>query len=60
MARTTAPTGVRHTWVTLYARGWPTTQIAEEYGVSYSAVRRALLRLGVTLRPPGGRSHRPT
>jgi hypothetical protein len=52
---------MRHQWKALYEEGGlPTTVIAERYQVSYSQVRRALLVLGVTLRPRGGGSHRHT
>jgi hypothetical protein len=52
---------MRHQWKALYeVAGLPTTVIAEEFEVSPSQVRRALIALGVTLRPPGGGSRRRT
>lgn len=59
--RTSAPAWVRRIWRDLYLYHLqPTTQIARECGVSTGQVRRALIALGVTLRPPGPRSHRRT
>lgn len=40
--------------VRLYEQGWPIRRVAEEFGVSYSAMRRYLMN-NTTLRNRGGR-----
>ena len=39
---------------TLYRSGATLAQLSEQFDVSYSAVRRALVSVGVVLRPRGG------
>ena len=38
--------------VSLYAAGWSLTRIGDHFGKDHTVVRNALLRAGVTLRPP--------
>lgn len=40
-------------WAKLYLAGWTVNRVADDYGVSYSTVRRALHELGVPMRPRG-------
>ena len=40
-------------WAVLYLAGWTVQRVADDYGVSYSTVRRALHELGVPIRPRG-------
>lgn len=42
-----------HEWAKLYLAGWTVDRVADDYGVSYSTVRRALHELGVPMRPRG-------
>ncbi|GAA3739986.1 helix-turn-helix domain-containing protein [Salinactinospora qingdaonensis] len=46
-------------YVTRYQQGMSIRQIARELGVSYGAVRDALIRAGVELRGRGGYQGRP-
>lgn len=44
--------------VSLYEQGKSHHTIAEQFGVSHTTVRKALINAGVTMRPKGGGSHK--